>query len=194
MRKLILVLIASLLMYAVPSGAAVYELDPAHTAVGFSIEHMVISNVKGVFGSYEGSFELDETNKMTSAKAVIDVKSIDTKIEKRDNHLRSPDFFDVAKYPSMTFKATSVKHKSGQAFTLTGDLTIRGITKSVVLEGEIRGPIKDPWGMTRAGIIVEGMIKRRDFGLTWNKLLETGGLVVGETVTIQVEGEGILKK
>ena len=194
MKKLLFILIVSLLVYSVPSAAAVYDLDPAHTGIGFSIEHMVISNVKGVFGSYEGSFELDNTNKMSSAKAVIDVKSIDTKIEKRDNHLRSPDFFDAAQYPSMTFKATSVKQKGGQAFTLTGDLTIHGITKSVVLEGEIRGPIKDPWGKTRAGIIVEGTIKRKDFGLTWNKLLETGGLVVGETVTIHVEGEGILKE
>jgi len=194
MKNLLLIVVVTLLTCATQTAAAVYDLDPAHTGIGFSIEHMVISNVKGVFGSYEGSFELDNSNKMSSAKAVIDVQSIDTKIEKRDNHLRSPDFFDAAQYPSMTFNATSVKQKGGQAFTLTGDLTIHGITKSVVLEGEIRGPIKDPWGKTRAGIIVKGTIKRKDFGLAWNKLLETGGLVVGETVTLHVEGEGILKE
>jgi polyisoprenoid-binding protein YceI len=122
------------------------------------------------------------------------VKSIDTKIEKRDNHLRSPDFFDAAKYPEMTFKSTSVKHTGAGKFTLLGELTLHGVTKEISLDGELRGPVKDPWGNTRFGIIVSGTIDRRDFGLTWNKMIETGGLVVGETVNIKVEGEGILKK
>ncbi len=194
MKKLLLILIAAFTMYALPAAAAVYSLDPAHTVVGFSIEHMVISNVNGVFGNFEGEFEVDDSNKLSNASTVITVDSIDTKIEKRDEHLRGADFFETAKYPKMTFKTTSVKQNGGKAFTLQGDLTMHGITKSISMQGEIRGPIKDPWGNTRAGIILKGQVNRKDFGLTWSNVLESGGLVVGELVEIKVEGEGILKQ
>ncbi len=194
MNKLLLTLIAVFMAYALPAEAAVYALDPAHTVVGFSIEHMVISNVNGVFGDFKGEFEVDGSNKLSNASTVINAGSIDTRIEKRDDHLRGPDFFDTAKYPEMSFKAVSVKQNGGKAFTLEGDFTMHGVTRRVSLEGEIRGPIKDPWGSTRAGIIVQGQINRKDFGLTWNNLLESGGLVVGELVDIKIEGEGILKQ
>lgn len=194
MKKIIMILVATLIVYSMPASAAVFSLDPAHTTVSFSIEHLVISNVKGLFATFEGEFEVVDNNKLTNVNAVIKTASIDTKIKKRDDHLRSADFFDVEKYPTMTFKTTSVKHNGGNKFTLSGDLTIHGITKTVSFDGGIRGPIKDPWGNTRTGITVTGTIKRKDFGLKWNKVLEGGGLVVGDMVTINVEGEGILKK
>jgi polyisoprenoid-binding protein YceI len=194
MKKILMIIAAVLMIYSAPASSAVFSLDPAHTTVGFTIEHLVISNVRGAFGSYEGEFEVGESNKMSGAKAVIKVESIDTKIEKRDNHLRSPDFFDTAKYPEMTFKSTSVKHIGAGKFTLVGELTLHGVTKEISLDGELRGPVKDPWGNKRFGIILSSTINRKDFGLTWNKAIETGGLVVGDIVNIQVEGEGILKK
>jgi polyisoprenoid-binding protein YceI len=194
MKNILLTLVVTLIMYTLPVSAAVYTIDHEHTDVGFSVRHMVISNVKGFFETYEADFDVDKNNRLTTAKAVIQAASIDTKIEKRDNHLRSPDFFDVAKFPTITFNAATVKHTEGNSFVLTGDLTIRGITRAVSLEGEINGPVKDPWGNVRMGIILRGKILRKDFGLTWNKVLETGGLLVGESVTMTIEGEGILKK
>ncbi len=194
MKKIALSLIAILIMYSLTVSAAVYTIDHEHADVGFSVKHMVISNVKGFFETYEADFEVDENNRLTAAKAVIQTASIDTKIEKRDNHLRSPDFFDAAKFPTITFNATSVKHTEGNSFVMTGDLTIRGITRAISLDGEINGPVKDPWGNVRMGIILTGKILRKDFGLTWNKVLETGGFLVGESVTMTIEGEGILKK
>ncbi len=187
-------MIVTLIMYTLPVSAAVYTVDPQHAEIGFSIRHMVISNVKGFFETYEADFKVDENNRLTAAKAVIQTASIDTKIEKRDNHLRSPDFFDAVKFPTITFNSTSVKKTEGNSFVMTGDLTIRGITRAVSLDGEITGPVKDPWGNVRMGIILTGKILRKDFGLTWNKVLETGGLLVGESVNLTIEGEGILKK
>ncbi len=194
MKNIIIILFSVFMIHAVPAGAAVYSIDPAHSVIGFSVEHMVISNVNGIFGDYKGEFKVDDNNRLSAVSTIISVDSIDTKIEKRDAHLRSPDFLDAKTYPEMSFNTTSVKQNGGNAFTLKGDLTIHGITKSVSLESRIRGPIKDPWGNTRIGIIVQGEINRKDFGLTWNNVLESGGLVVGEMVKITLEGEGILKQ
>jgi len=192
MNRFILI-IALVMALPLSAHAAEYEIDPAHTDFSFSVKHMVIAKVKGTFQKFEGMLEVDDNNKLTAARAVISAESIYTKIEKRDNHLRSPDFFDVAKYPNITFKTTSVQY-SGSALTIKGNITIRDVMKEITLTGETLGPIKDPWGQTRMGINATGTLNRKDFGLLWNKVLESGGLVVGDTVELHIEGEGILKQ
>lgn len=194
MKKLLFTVAITILMYIVPAQAAVYTIDPAHTDFGFSVKHMVIANVKGTFQKIEGSLEFDDNNKLTEASAVIAAESLFTKVEKRDNHLRSPDFFDIAKYPNITFKAMSVKYNGPNKLTITGNITIKDVTKEIILTGETLGPVKDPWGQTRMGINARGTLNRKDFGLLWNKVLDSGGLLVGDMVELIIEGEGILKQ
>jgi len=194
MKKIFFTVVLSIIMYTAAVQAAVYDIDPAHTDFGFSVKHMVIANVKGTFQKFEGSLEFDDNNKLTEASALISAESIYTKIEKRDKHLRSADFFDVAKYPDITFKATSMKYSGPNKLTITGNITIKDVTKEITLTGETLGPVKDPWGNTRMGINAKGTINRKDFGLLWNKVLETGGLLVGDMVELIIEGEGILKQ
>ncbi|MBC8412451.1 MAG: polyisoprenoid-binding protein [Nitrospira sp.] len=191
MKKLITIFLLTLILSISPAEAVKYTLDSAHTTVGFSIKHMVISNVKGTFSKFTGEFELDDNNNLKDASAVISVDSIDTNIEKRDAHLKNPDFFDAAKYPEITFTTTSIESNGEQKYTITGNLTMHGVTKSIDLKAEILGPIKDPWGNTRTGLVAHGILNRRDFGLNYSKMLEAGGLVVGDEVTISFDGEGI---
>lgn len=165
--------------------ADTYKLDPAHTEVGFSIDHLVINTVRGRFKDVAGTVTLDG-GKLTTAQATIQTKSIDTGIGKRDDHLRSADFFDAEKFPTLTFASTKVENG-----VVTGKFTMHGITRDVELATTIKGPIKDPWGGTRVGIRATGKLNRKDFGLTWNKVLEAGGLAVGEDVTIEIHGEAI---
>jgi len=173
--------------------AAKLEIDKSHSHVGFSIKHLMISNVKGEFNDYSAQIEFDTNTKVfQKLETTIQATSIDTGIEKRDNHLRSADFFDVAKFPNITFKMNSYK-ADGDEGILTGDLTIHGITKTVELEVEFNGMVKDPWGNTRAGFSIEGKINRKDFGLTWNKALEAGGVLVGDKVKLQIELETHVK-
>lgn len=167
---------------------APFEVDIEHSNVGFKIKHLMISNVKGHFSKFSGTYDLDN-GVLKSLNGTIETASIDTGIEKRDNHLRSADFFEVEKYPQITFKMTSFKEEE-----VTGDLTIHGVTKSVTLEAEVSGAVKDPWGNMRSGISLEGEIKRSDFGLKWNEVLEAGGVVVGDEVKLSIELEGIEKK
>ncbi len=171
---------------------ATWNFDNVHSVVGFSVRHLMISKVRGHFNKWGGTFEYDPKNPST---AKIDVKvetaSIDTREEKRDAHLRSPDFFDVEKFPEMTFKSTSVSG-SGEELELTGDLTLHGVTKSVKLKVESLGTTKDPWGGERAGFSASTSVNRKDFGLHWNVALEAGGVVVGEKVDINIEIEAIL--
>ncbi len=194
MKKAVIFITVLLFLYSLPAAAGIFSLDPAHTQVGFSVKHMMITNVKGTFGAFKGGFELDESGALVSTNIDIEAASIDTNIEKRDNHLRSPDFFDVATFPKITFKSISVKKNGVKGFIAIGELTIRKVTQKVSLEGEISGPIKDPCGNIRAGFWAKGRINRKDFGLTWNKILESGGVLVGDKVEILLEGEGILKK
>jgi polyisoprenoid-binding protein YceI len=193
MKKFMLILIAIAMALPVTVQSAVYDIDPAHSDFGFSVKHMVIANVKGTFQKIEGTLEFNDNNKLTAASAVIAAESIYTKIEKRDNHLRSPDFFDVAKYPNITFKTTSVEYSGPGKLTITGDITIRDVAREITLTGETLGPVKDPWGNTRMGFNASGTLNRKDFGLLWNKVLETGGLLVGDMVELIIEGEGILR-
>ncbi|MHC3994719.1 YceI family protein [Thiomicrolovo sp. ZZH C-3] len=166
---------------------AVYDVDPTHSNVGFKIRHMMISNVSGRFAEFSGSYDL-EGNVLNSLTGTIKSTSIDTDNAKRDDHLRSADFFDVAKYPEITFNMTKFDGES-----VTGELSIHGVTRTVTLEAEVSGTIKDPWGMTRSSIILEGSIKRSDFGLTYNQVLEAGGVALGDKVKITIELEGIAK-
>lgn len=186
-NKLLLSTVAATLLsgflYAAP-----FDVDVSHSSVGFKIKHLMISNVKGNFSTFTGTYDLDN-GVLKSLEGTVDTATIDTGIEKRDNHLRSADFFDAAKYPQMTFKMTS-----SEADKVTGDLTIHGVTKSVTLDAEISGTVKDPWGNMRSSISLEGEIKRSDFGLTWNQALEAGGVVVGDEVKLSIELEGIEKK
>ncbi len=179
--------IAALLLSTATLFGGNYMLDDSHTSVDFKIKHMMITNVSGKFKSFYAEFAYDEkTGLLTKLEATVDVNSIDTGIEKRDNHLRSADFFDVANHPEMKFVLDKAEGDE-----VTGTLTIRGISKKVTLEYENGGVIKDPWGNQRAGFSLSGKIDRKDFGLTWNKTLETGGLLVGDKVKISIDVEGI---
>jgi len=171
--------------------AAMYEVDSAHTSAQFAIRHLMVSTVRGDFRKVTGMVTLDEKDVTKSTiEATIDVASINTGNEKRDEHLRSPDFFDVAKYPTMTFKSKKVEKTGEGKYRAIGDLTLRGVTKEVVLdfEGNLT-PVKDPMGKTRIGGMATTKINRKDFGLAWNKALETGGVVVGDEATITIDTE-----
>lgn len=170
--------------------AGTYNVDRSHSDVGFKIKHMMISNVKGNFNTFTGVIQYDEKTKTLQAlSGKIDVNSINTDNEKRDTHLKSADFFDAAKFPEITFVLTKV-----EGDTASGDLTIHGVTKNVKLELENNGIATDPWGNQRVGLSLEGKINRKDFGLIWNKSLEAGGVLVGETVNLDIELEAILAK
>ena len=172
-----------------------YSVDADHSIVGFSVAHMVISKTTGRFTDYTGFIEMDPDGKTVRAiEAVIKTASVDTNHQKRDTHLRSPDFFNVEKYPTMTYKMTSYE-KQGDQYVAIGDLTLLGVTKPIVLTGTFNGILpKDPMGNTRAGFSAEGKINRKDFGMNWNKALDNGGLVVGNEVAIRLEIECIKQK
>lgn len=166
-----------------------WKLDTSHTTVGFSVPHLVISSVDGRFKEATAKINLDDADLTKSQVSVeINAASIDTGDQKRDDHLKAPDFFDAKKFPKLTFKSTKIV-KAGSGYKLTGDLTIRDVTKSVTLDATLSGPVKTPWGNQARAAKVSGKIKRGDFGLKWNKALETGGVVVGEEVTIDVKAE-----
>ncbi|MBX3233970.1 MAG: YceI family protein [Labilithrix sp.] len=174
-----------------PSGAVEWTLDGSHTSVTFGVRHMMVSTVRGEFQKVSGSVTFDRKNPERSSVTVdIDVASINTRDEKRDQHLRSADFFDVAKYPLITFRSKKVTPKSSEEFDVAGDLTIHGVTKEVVLKVEgLTGEHADPWGMVRMGASAKTKVKRSEFGMTWNAALEAGGILVGDEISIQLEVE-----
>jgi polyisoprenoid-binding protein YceI len=168
-----------------------WNIDPSHSGIHFTVRHLVISKVRGAFTKYLGSVEFDEQNPAASQVSVrVDAASIDTREEKRDAHLRSPDFFDVEKFPELTFLSTKVE-KSADGYRVTGDLTIHGVTRPVVLEAELLGRSKDPWGNERIGFAAQTSVNRKDFGLTWNQALETGGVLVGEKIEIALDIQAV---
>jgi polyisoprenoid-binding protein YceI len=169
-----------------------WGFDAVHSNIGFSVRHLMISKVNGHFRNWTGTLLIDEANLAASSVEVkIDAASIDTKEPQRDDHLRSPDFLDVQKFPSITFKSTAVQKISDQHYRVTGDFTIRGVTKPVVLDTEYFGRQKDPWGGERAGFAAKTSIERKDYGLTFNIPLEGGGVVVGERVDITLDIEAV---
>jgi len=175
--------------------ASTWQIDPVHTNIQFTVRHLMISNVKGVFHKFTGTFEIDDKDiTKTRASAVIDTASIDTGIEKRDEDLRSANFFEVAKYPTMAFVSKKFTRTGPNKFKMTGDLTMHGVTREVSLDLEgLETVVKDPWGNMRRGATLVTRINRKDFGLTYNKVLETGGVVVGDEVAINIEVEMVKK-
>jgi polyisoprenoid-binding protein YceI len=174
---------------AAPGTVTTWNLDPAHSAAEFKVKHMMISNVKGKFSGLSGVLKLDETDYTHSVvEASVPVGTIATGDDQRDVHLKSADFFDAEKFPTMTFKSTNIDSTGGADYEVTGDLTIHGVTKSVILKVEdVSEPSKDPWGNHRIGLSGSTKINRKDFGLTYNSALETGGVLVGEEVTITLD-------
>jgi polyisoprenoid-binding protein YceI len=172
------------------SGPSEWKIDPAHTTVGFSVPHMVISEVEGRFREFSGDVRIDDDKpKDSKVTFVVKTASVDTDNDKRDDHLRSPDFFDSEKHPKMTFESKKIRKVGKDDYRVTGELTIRGVTRPVTLKVELSKPLKDPWGNTVRGVRVRGEIDRKDFGLTWNKVLEAGGVLVGDEVTIDIKME-----
>jgi polyisoprenoid-binding protein YceI len=171
-----------------------WVIDPAHSVVAFKVKHLMISSVNGSFSMYKASVKTQEFNFATAlVNFVLYPKSIDTGSVDRDNHLRSPDFFDVEKFPEITFNSDKVEKVDEDTFVMTGGLTIKGITKKVSLDVEFGGIMTDPWGNRKAGFSVNGKINRKDFGLNWNTALETGGVLVGEEVKINAEVQFVLQ-
>lgn len=165
-----------------------WTIDAAHSEVGFAVKHLMISTVRGRFVSVSGTVEFGEGDYAdASVDVTIDAASIDTREEKRDAHLRSADFLDVERFPTLTFKSRRVRAITGDAFQLVGDLTIRDITREVVLDVEVEGFQKDPWGHQKAGFSASTTVNRRDFGLTWNAALETGGVLVADEIKISLD-------
>lgn len=174
----------------VPGGD--YNIDPAHSIIGFSIRHLEIAWVEGRFKDFKGTIHFDESDvTRSSVEFAAKVESIDTGVEQRNAHLRTADFFDVAKYPEMSFKSTRVERKGKDSYVLYGDFTLKGVTKQVQLPFTVTGAIKDPWGNTRFGVNAQTKIDRRDYGITWGKVMENGGLDVGNEVTIDLQLEAV---
>ena len=191
MKKIICGLLA-LAALSAPAAAAQYKIDADHSSVSFTVAHMAISKVHGRFDKFSGTVEYDPKNpKGLKVEASIDAASINTSVDARDKHLKSPDFFDAEKFPALTFKSTRVLSVKGMSGKLEGELTIHGVTKTVVLAVEGSGPAKDPWGNERMAATATTSINRKDFGLVWNKVMETGGLLVGEKVDIVLEIEAV---
>lgn len=171
-----------------------WDFDLAHSSINFHIRHLMVSKVHGRFSKWSGNLELDEQD-LTSSRldVTIDASSIDTKEDKRDDHLRSADFLEVATYPTITFKSTAITREGEERYRVVGDLTIHGVTRQVSLDVEGGDRVADPWGGTRTGFSARTSISRKDFGLTWNVALEAGGFVVGDKLDITLEIEAVRK-
>ena len=169
-----------------------WQIDPVHSHIHFSIRHFVISKIHGRFTKWGGTLQLDEQSPAASkAEIHIDVNSIDTNDANRDGHLKTPDFFDTARYPEITFKSTSVQANGPNRYRVNGDMTMRGVTSPATLDVESGGQVKDPWGHTRCGFSVKGSVDRKAFGLSFNQVLEAGGLALGETVDVAIDLEAV---
>lgn len=169
-----------------------YNIDPAHSVIGFSIRHLEIAWVEGRFKDFKGTIHFDDKDvTKSSVEFSAKVESIDTGVEARNKHLRTADFFDVEKFPEMSFKSTRVERQSKDKYVLHGDFTLKGVTKQVSLPFTFTGAVKDPWGNTRFGVQAQTKINRRDYGITWGKALENGGLDVGNEVTIELQLEAV---
>ncbi len=177
---------------ATKTATSTWTIDPAHSIAEFAVKHLVVTTVKGRFRDLEGTLQIDEAQpEDSSVSASIDVASIDTGVADRDAHLRSDDFFNAERYPQITFRSTRVERANDRNFNLHGDLTIREVTKPVVLDTEFEGEVDDPWGNRRAAFTATTQISRNKFGVKWNQLIETGGAVVGDNVKITLHIEAV---
>lgn len=172
-----------------------WKIDPTHTTVGFSVKHMMIATVRGTFDTFTGTLEIDHDD-ITKSKITgeIAVTSINTREDARDTHLRSGDFFDAENHPTILFASKKIEHVSGNDYKVTGDITIRGVTREIVLDTEYAGIHKDPWGGTRTGFAATGSLSRKEFGVAFNAVLETGGVVVADKVKLELEVEAVLEQ
>lgn len=188
--RILALMAISLLSIPATASASTWEIDPAHSTIEFSVKHMMVSTVKGQFEKVKGTVEIDDKDLTKSrVEVTIDLASVNTHEAKRDGHLKSPDFFDVAKYPSATFKSTKVQ-KAGKKLKITGDLTLHGVTKPVVLDVEgPTPPTKTPFGTTVRAVHAAAKIDRKDFEIGWNKVLDNGGVLVGNEVTLDLNAE-----
>lgn len=191
-RTTIMTAFATALMASVALAADTYVIDPAHTTIGFAVEHMVISKVHGKFKEFTGTVDVDlKADPMVSGAAIsIKTASVDTGIDKRDEHLRTADFFDATKFPELKFEVKRVQ-KTDKETIAHGTLTMHGVSKEIALPFRVKGPIKDPYGNSRIGISASTTISRKDYGLTWSKTLETGGLIVGDEVELDIQVEAV---
>lgn len=172
-----------------------WDFDLVHSSINFWVRHMMVSRVRGRFNRWTGTLEMDAASPASSRVEIqIHVASIDTREAQRDAHLCSPDFFDAPKHPHILFRSTSVEPGGDRRFRLMGDLSIRGTTRPIMLDVEYAGRMKDPWGGQRAGFWARTSVDRKDFGLTWNQALEAGGILVGDTVEIDIEIEAVARK
>jgi polyisoprenoid-binding protein YceI len=196
--KRLIASVATVIAFALPAlaSATTWNIDPDHSNVGFKVRHLMVSNVKGSFEKHTGVVTINDKDITKSKVDVsIDTASVNTNVAKRDDHLRGADFFDVTKYPTMTFVSKKVAKAGKGKLKVTGDLTLHGVTKEVVLDVDaLSKESKDPWGNTRSGTVATTKINRKDFGLVYNAVLETGGVAVGEEVTINLEIEMIKAK
>jgi len=186
--------VAAIFTLPASAGTTTYQIDPRHSSAGFGITHLMISTVRGEFRGVTGTVVVDDANVANSSVNVnIDATSLDTREPDRDKHLKSDAFFDVAKYPTMIFKSNKVEKNADGSLKITGDLTIRGVTKSVVLAASAPKPaIKDPWGLQRTAASASTRINRQDFGVSWNQKMDGGGVIVGDDVTITLDVEMII--
>jgi polyisoprenoid-binding protein YceI len=167
-----------------------WNLDTVHSGIDFTVRHMVVSKVRGRFAKFTGNVALDESDLTRSVvEATIDASSIDTGTAQRDEHLKSADFFDVEHFPQIRFRSTGIEKLGGERYRLTGELTIRDVTRPIALDVEYGGRGKDPWGNERVGFTAKGALDRKDFGLKWNQALETGGVLVSDRVELELELE-----
>ncbi len=171
-----------------------WKLDPAHSELSFSVKHLMISKVRGTFETFDVTVVTGDTLEQSSVEATIDVSSVNTGQEQRDQHLRTSDFFLADEHPQITFRSTRITAKGGDDFEIEGDLTLRGVTQSVTLKGEFGGIITDAYGNTKAGATATTKINRHDFGVSWNAALEAGGVTLGDDVTITADIEVALQK
>jgi polyisoprenoid-binding protein YceI len=169
----------------VPAGT--WKVDPSHSSVGFEVKHMMIATVRGRFEEFDGMLEADEDISQSRAYGWANAASINTGDATRDEHLRSPEFFDVERYPRITYESTRIEPAGGQKFRITGNLTIKDVTHEIDMDATVHGAGEDPWGNARVGVSVEGVINRNDFGLTWQQRLARGGVLVGEEVKIVLD-------
>jgi polyisoprenoid-binding protein YceI len=170
-----------------------YAIDGSHTELGFAVRHMAVSRVRGRFGKFEGSIDIAEHPADSKVSVTIDAGSVDTRDENRDNHLRTADFFDVENHPTWTFVSTAVRPEGPTEFKVEGDLTIRGVTRPVVLDATLEGVVDDPMGNHRVGFSASTTVNRDDFGVSFGAVMEAGGLVVAKKVDIQIEAEAVLQ-
>jgi polyisoprenoid-binding protein YceI len=191
---LIAVGLAGLLSFPAFAGTTTWQIDPKHSSAQFAVTHLMISTVRGEFHQLGGTVVVDDADiSKSSVNVTIDATTVDTREPDRDKHLSSADFFDVAKYPTMAFKSTKVESAGPGRLKITGDLTIRGVTKQAVLEVTApKSPIKDPWGFERTAVSGSTKINRQDFGVAWNKALDAGGVVVGDEVSINLDVEMVV--